>query len=592
MIPKEKIEEVRDRASIVEVVGDFVPLKKKGSSYMGLCPFHSEKTPSFSVSEEKKLFYCFGCHASGDAIAFLMKKEGVEFPDAVRSLASRFGVRIEEARRTGPDPREKFYRANAVAQDYFAGMLESAAGKGAREYLAKRGFPSGSRSVKEFGVGFAPGSWDGLVNRLRKEKVSEDAALRAGVLSRSSRTGRVFDKFRARLTFPITDSRGRVVAFGGRSLDGSDPKYLNSPESPVFKKGEVLYGMRQARRSIMDKGAVIVVEGYFDLLALHEHGFTNTVATMGTALTSAQVRSFKTMVERVYTLFDSDRAGHAASVRALELFLEEGMHGRAVAIPRGKDPDDFLRENGPEAMARAVEEAVPLMEFFLTGLRGSVDMTTPEGKARYLDKALSFIMKVGNVAERDHYAVQAAHSLGIPPESVYEAIKGSTIDRASGERGRRAPGRAARPSRPTGRPASRRAARLRELTVLKVVLAHPELYSEGVGEAVDLFSDEELRMAGKALAAAFKGGQGLKAGALLDEIEDESARATLAGLIMKDDDGFIESPEKMLADSLARILGRNTMKDSTRRMLESLEEAGFDDMAREMRKRVDRTDRA
>jgi len=578
LITKEQIEEVRDRASIVEVVSDFVPLKRKGHNYLGLCPFHSEKTPSFSVNDEKRIYYCFGCHESGDVISFVMKKDGLEFPDAVRTLAARFGVRIEEDKRSGPDPREVFYRVNEAAAEYFVGMLASNAGKGAREYLGSRGYGDCPELLKTFSIGYAPDSWDGLANFLKRKRIPEDAAAKAGVLSVSRKNeSRRYDRFRNRLIFPIKDIRGRTVAFGGRALAKDDePKYLNSPESPVFRKGEVLYGLSEAKRAISEHRSVIVVEGYFDLLALVKHGFANTVATMGTALTPAHIRTLKGYADVVYALFDSDSAGRRAAARAAELFVDLEVPCRAVTMPEGSDPDDLLATSGPETMKKALDRAEPLVEFYLRELRKATDVSTPEGKGAYLNDALSLVGKVRNIAERDHYAGFIASTLSMPVEHVYQSL------------GHPAGKSAQRRTRQTGAPEGRgkKGSRLKELTVLKIMLARPDLFNPEVEAAVGRFTDPALKEAGEIIARLVKAG-GFDAGAVLDEIKDEQLRALIAGMIMETEEGFIDRPERMLTDTIEGIMRSGMPKESTLSMIRRLEEAGLAEEAAEMKKRLE-----
>ncbi|MBE7415901.1 MAG: DNA primase, partial [Deltaproteobacteria bacterium] len=337
-IPKDKIEEIRERASIVQVVSEYVPLTKRGANHLGLCPFHSEKTPSFTVSEEKKIFYCFGCNATGNVITFLMKKEGLAFPDAVRSLAARYGITISESVRPGaPDKREAVYSALKAASEYFLAELRTSEGARAREYLKGRGLTG--ELAKSFMIGFAPDRWDGLTGHLKRKGVDTDAALSAGLIVKREKSTGHYDRFRGRVVFPITDTRGRIIGFGGRTMDDKvQPKYLNSPESPVFRKGETLFGLSQAREAIQKEGSVIVVEGYFDLVALVKHGFNNSVATMGTALTAEHVRLLKGYTASIYCLFDADEAGKKAAIRGLDLFLNEDVACRAVLLDKGKDP--------------------------------------------------------------------------------------------------------------------------------------------------------------------------------------------------------------------------------------------------------------
>lgn len=569
MIPKEKIEELRDRANIVSVVSEYVPLKKRGANHLGLCPFHSEKTPSFSVSEEKKIYYCFGCNETGSVITFVMKMEGIAFPDAVRSLAERYGIKIAEERGVEQGFKNSLYTVNRVASDYFMRELASPSGRVAREYLEKRGHED-APFLKGFNVGYAPDRWDGLTADLKKRGVSLDTAEKAGLVVKKSRGH--YDRFRGRLIFPITDIRGRVIGFGGRTLADAVPKYLNSPETPVFKKAEVLFGFYQARKAISEKGFALVVEGYFDLLALHRHGFTNSVATMGTAMTAGHLRVLKGYAKSVYALFDTDTAGRNAAVRSLNLFLAEGVPCRAVTLPEGKDPDDFLAARGPRAMEEAIKGADPLMEFYLKELAKRFDLTTPEGKGGYLDEAVTRLELVDNVAERGHYAVTVATVLGIPLNYVYEAL-GMTGGRHSVGSVKVKKPVAPRPS-------------LMELTVLKVILKHPDLFDDKVEAVLEKFADPGLNEAGKTIAGYIKGGRNRDLADLVPEIKDDRIKSWIAGGLFSSDDGFVENPEKMLSDCLKKVANKGKLKLSTEEMIRRLEDSGKTDTARKIRERA------
>lgn len=566
MISKDKIDEVKDRASIVEVVSSYLPLRKQGRNHIGLCPFHSEKTPSFSVSEEKKIFYCFGCHETGSVIDFMMKKEGVDFPEAVRSLAHRYGITIEESKPGVRDEREALYEALTVAAAFYRQELAAHTGVAARTYLQGRGYAG--EILEEFHVGFARNNWDGLTNHLKKMGIPFDAASKAGLLVKKENGG-WYDRFRGRIIFPIHDLRGRVVAFGGRALENAEPKYLNSPESPAFKKGAVLYGLYQAKQSVMKEGAAIVVEGYFDLIAMHKHGFKNSVATMGTALTVEHIRLLKTRASTVYALFDSDEAGKKAAIRSLELFLEEDLTCRAVVLPSAKDPDEFLAASGSKAMQEAIAAAEPLMEFFLRNLRAVTGVTAPEGKARYLDHALPYLLRVRNVAERGHYAATAAAAVGIPVDAVYEAMKMPAGQTARAER-----------------PLKAKAANLKEVTLLRVVLKHPELYNVRFDAAVEAFGETDLQEAGRVIGGFCREGRPLSGAALLDALPEGVDRARVGEVIFRDDDGFIESPAQMFEDSLKSILFGGKLKQRTVDLLKTLEEQGKKEFAAEILRRL------
>jgi DNA primase len=568
MISREKIEEVEERAGIVQVVSEYVPLTRKGQNHVGLCPFHSEKTPSFTVNEEKKLFHCFGCKASGNVITFLMRHEGMDFPEAVRTLARRYGVAIVEEKKGGGGPRELMSRVNLAAVDFFVNELNGPGGTKAREYLKKRGF--WGEIAARFRLGYAPGRWDGLTGYLRGKGFDLSVAEKAGLVVKKERG--YYDRFRGRIIFPITDMRGNVVAFGGRSIDGGEPKYLNSPESTLFKKGEILFGLYQAKKTITKQGYAVVVEGYFDLLALHRHGFTNAVATMGTALTAGHIRRLRGYAGSVYTIFDADEAGKNAALRGLQLFLDEDVPSRVVLLPLGSDPDEFLKKVGPDAMKKAMEGAVPLMDFYLKELASRFDMATARGKADYLDEVLLYLCKVKNVAERGHYVGKVASTLAIEVKAIYDVLN-SALKQGD----HRSVATRVIPAR---------GLRLAESTILRVILRHPELCTEGVLDVMGIFSDPLLKRVANMVAASSKAGC-LDPSTIMEAAEDEQARSWIAGVLLKEDDGFIESPEKMLEDCLRKVLNAGKPRESTRRLIKRLEESGLGDVAMEIRSKLE-----
>jgi len=583
MIPKEKIDEVRERTSIVRLIGEYVPLKKRGANYLGLCPFHSEKTPSFSVNEDKKIFHCFGCHETGSAITFLMKKDGLPFPEAVRELASRCGVTIVEQRGSAAvrGHKDSLYRVNSAARDYFVKTLFSASGAGARKYLGKRGFKD-KALIERFAIGYAPPGWSGLVSYLEKQGFSTALAEKAGLVSKGERG--YYDRFRERLIFPITDIRERVIGFGGRELGERGPKYLNSPETELFKKGETLFGLSQAGPGIKESGSAIVVEGYFDLLAMHANGFTNTVATLGTALTEGHVRILRGYAERVYTLFDADDAGVKAALRSMELFIGEDMRCRVVSLVGAKDPDEFLQTKGPEEMKKALNSNLPILEFYLKGLESGLDIRGAEGKALYFEGALKYISRLSNVAERDHYVSYVASLLQMPPTSVYEALRSGVKPRA---RARAEAGGAPRAKSI----ASLRGPTLVEFTVLKVLLIRPDLYCGEVGEALALFRDGGLKKAGDIICKALEGPGPMKIGEVAEALQAAEIDGFIKTGLLRDDDDFIGDAETMLKDSLKNILNRGRLKKATSEMLGRLEDSGQAELALEIKKRIEKKGR-
>jgi DNA primase len=343
-IPEDRIEEIRNRINIVDLVSEYITLKKAGRNYLGSCPFHKEKTPSFTVNAEKQIYHCFGCGEGGNAFSFLMKINNMTFPEAVRHLAGKLGVPLPSweftpEEKSRQDLRESLHRVNQLAADYYAKTLRSAAGSAGRGYLDKRMIKP--EIIETFRLGYAPEGWRNLRDHLQKEKIPLKHAEQAGLLV-SRKDGDYYDRFRGRLMFPIEDINGKVIAFGGRIIGEGEPKYLNSPESSAYVKGRNLYGLARAKNAIRRDDYLIIVEGYFDLLALWNNGIPNVAATLGTALTREHVDLIKRYTGAVAVTFDTDAGGKAALERSMSLFLEKGLRAKAVVLPDGKDPDEFV----------------------------------------------------------------------------------------------------------------------------------------------------------------------------------------------------------------------------------------------------------
>ncbi|MFA7405341.1 MAG: DNA primase [Pelobacteraceae bacterium] len=419
MIPEEKVREVAERVSIVEVVSDYVPLRRAGSNYLGLCPFHAEKTPSFNVNPAREIFHCFGCGAGGNAFSFVMKIEGVSFPEAVKLLARKSGIEIEERQLTPSEKKSQdehvlFLRINDLTASYYRSiLLNGQEGEPARQYLSNRSVePDISEAYR---LGFAPDRRDGLVKHLRNNGIELDSALKLGVVRKSDAGW--YDLFRNRLIFPIRDARGQVIAFAGRVLDASLPKYINSPESPLYHKSSVLFGLDMALPSIRTGNSVIIVEGYFDHLALYRAGFQNVVATCGTALTGTHAGLIKRHAEKVYTLFDSDNAGKKATIRSMELFLEQRIPAYVVSLPSGDDPDSFLTKNSVELFLEQLHKAQPIFSFFIKSLIQATPPSSVNNKVTVIKQLAQSFKKIGTSAERSLYKTEISRLLDI---SVHE----------------------------------------------------------------------------------------------------------------------------------------------------------------------------
>jgi DNA primase len=434
--PEEKVSEIRDRASILEVVSDYINLKKAGKHYKGLCPFHSEKTPSFMVNEEKQIFHCFGCGAGGDVFTFLMKVGNFSFPQAVEELAKRYGVRLPSrelspAKKKEMAKREILFQINQMASEYFHDLLyRQREGDEGRRYLSQRGLSE--KIIKEHRLGYSLERWDGLVQHLQEKKVSLELAWELGLIFPKKREG-WYDGFRGRILFPIFDLHQRVVGFGGRLIREGEPKYLNSPESSIYHKGEILYGLQVAKGYIPEKDCVIIAEGYFDLLTLHQFGLKHNVATLGTALTAQHVRILKRYTKNLITVFDADEAGIKASLRALPLFLEEEVVGKTVLLPEGEDPDEFLRKGNLEDFEERVIHAVPLIDFFFEWLMKTHDIKSIDGKVKVAEEGMALINKIPNMIRKNFYTKTLAERLDLPESLLMERLRSSPKDRIKAE---------------------------------------------------------------------------------------------------------------------------------------------------------------
>jgi len=414
-ISRSTVEEVLDRANIFEIVSQFVALKKTGRNYTGLCPFHADTKPSFTVSEEKNLFYCFGCQKGGNVIHFLMEMKNLTFVEALEELARRYGVKIEYDREKLGESykrRQATLDLNNEANEFFKRQLKAEAGERARNYIASRGISDDVS--RKFQLGYAPNSWEALLKHLRAKGFGEQLAESAGLLVRSS-SGKLHDRFRDRIIFPIIDAQGNAVAFSGRIIDKGEPKYLNSPESDVFKKGQMFFGLYQARSNMRE--LAIIVEGNFDCVVLHQHGLTETVATLGTALTNAHARLISKYTDRIALIFDGDSAGQRALERSAELFAAQPVQPLAVILPEGEDPDSFCRSRGPDALKALIDKSRPILEHMIhiqsERAQGSVEDRTAAANA-----ALELIALVKDRLRRDLLIQLASDELGVPEDSL------------------------------------------------------------------------------------------------------------------------------------------------------------------------------
>jgi DNA primase len=447
MIGENVIAEILSRTDIVELIGSYLPLKAAGRTHKALCPFHNEKTPSFVVNPERQIFHCFGCGEGGDAITFLMKQDRMSFLEAVRYLASRAGVplpvvRGEKGAGEG-DGRLALYEVHRQALQHFRENLQGAEGAAARAYLAGRGLTA--ELIERFQLGYALPRWDGLLRALKKRGHPDKLLEATGLcLQRQKGTG-LYDRFRHRLMIPIWDVSGKVVAFGGRALEANEVKYLNSPETVLYRKGAHLYALNVAARAIRERKVAIVVEGYFDAIMLHAHGFDHAVATLGTALTSEQARLLARYAETVVLLFDPDAPGIGAARRNLEHLVNVDLQWRVVLLPDGLDPDAFVRAHGAAAFGAALEGAKDLVEFYLDQRVSGLDLADPVQRARAVEALVEVVGVVDSPVRREGYLLSMAQRTGISDRALLEAV---ARRRSRGERRDAAPAPAPAPDLP------------------------------------------------------------------------------------------------------------------------------------------------
>jgi DNA primase len=417
---------IAERISILDLVSPHVQLKKAGKYYKGLCPFHPDKNPSFVVNPDRNTFHCFGCGEGGDIYSFFMKFHNLPFPQALEELARRAGVQLRErSRRKDPEKEEAYKRGLAlnesVCRFYHRTLLESPEAGVAREYLEKRGI--GGESIRAFSLGYATSGWDRLLRSVQKKQGAMEVAAALGLLIPRRDGNGSYDRFRNRLMFPIFNTMGQVLAFGGRSLGEQEPKYMNSPESFLYHKGSVLYGLHGAQQAIRERDAVIVVEGYFDLLSLHQNGIQNAVAVLGTALTTGQIDILKRHTQNLVLVFDGDPAGRKASFRNLPDLLERNIPARVVYLPEDEDPDSFLNKRGKEALERLIEEAPSLLELFLQEKTQDIGKGDPvEKKVAVLRQVLPMIRRIPDRLAQSLQIKSLAEKIGIQELSLREEL--------------------------------------------------------------------------------------------------------------------------------------------------------------------------
>ncbi len=434
------LEQIRAASDIVDVIGTYIPLKRAGANFVALCPFHKEKTPSFNVNPHRQIFHCFGCHKGGDVFKFVGEYESIDFPEAVRRLAERARIPLEYEKGTGDQQARHLKETllqihEQIAQRWQTALANDVAGQIARDYLVKRAVSA--EAVKLFRLGYAPDVWDDTVNWARSKGYEPALIEKAGLILRKEGTEHYYDRFRGRLMFPICDEQGRVIGFSGRVLSGDEKtaKYVNSPETPIFTKSKVFFGLDKSKRALLDTGFAVVCEGQLDLIACFMSGVQNIVAPQGTAFTAEHARILKRYVEEVVLCFDSDEAGQNAAVRVLDHLLASGLAVRVAVVPAPHDPDSFIKASGAEAFKSLIRRAEGFFDYYLNRLCTTNDLTTDKGRQAVLGAMAEAVHKTGNAVLIDKYAQKTGLRLGVTPESVRTEFRklGRTLKKGASE---------------------------------------------------------------------------------------------------------------------------------------------------------------
>jgi DNA primase len=572
-LPDSFVEEVRRTADIVRYISEHVALRKMGTSWKGLCPFHQEKTPSFNVRAEPPVFHCFGCGQGGDVFKFAMLHERVGFPEAIELVAKRFGLAVPENRYEGGadrKEREELLGLLEAAAQHFTRHLWTAAGEKAREYLLGRGFKQ--ETLERIRAGAAREGWTDLLDAL-KRRFPEQALRTVGLVIQKEGTDRSYDRFRNRAMFPIFAEGGKVVAFGARSLDGSEPKYLNSPEGPVYQKSRVLYGLHWAKDAIRKDGRAVLMEGYLDVARALEAGVEGAVATCGTALTPAHARLLRRFTDRAVVNFDQDAAGQRAARKGLDVLLEEGFKVQVVELPEGHDPDSFLKQFGADAYRRRLDEAPVYMEWLIRRAAVEHDTRTPAGKSEFLNALLPSLARVESAVERAAWMPAIVEAGGLEERAAQQELRRALTvgrDRMNLPEPQAAP--VAAPARARLLPAER------WLVSLAVTNA------EGIGDALQTLSDDILAGlgAGDVLACAKRltsSGAAMSAAALLEGLQDEDARRIVTEVAVEAAPESGVSPADCVRE--LRRMELESRQDALRKRIAVAPEGGHDALLRE-----------
>jgi len=546
LIPNDVIQQVIERSNIVEIIGGYTALKKAGSNFKALCPFHNEKTPSFVVNPDKQIFHCFGCGAGGNVVGFLMRQEHLEFPEAVRFLAGKAGIVIPDTSTETPHPsrqlREDILRVNGLAAAFFHEKLltsREADAQAAREYLKGRGI--NLETVKKFQLGFAPNEWDALLKYLKTMGLSEELMLKAGlVIAREAKTGH-YDRFRNRVVFPILDIQSRCVAFGARAMQESEgAKYINTPETEVYTKGRHAFGLQLTKAAVGKLDRIIVVEGYMDMIMPFVHGVENIAASLGTALTVEQIRLVRRYTSNVIMLFDTDAAGQSAIVRSLDLLIDEGMNVRVATLAQDEDPDSFIRRHGLQAFNDRINGAQSFLDFKFNWLSEQFDPSTVEGKSKISQELLETIARCKSEVAKYELTKLLAQKLNVP-----EGILLKQANKANGQQPSFKP-----PEKEVKASASILAAQEFLLALFLRDAAWVKAAGEKIGPAD--FSDSRIRQVVEVIWTLTGENHEWSVNEVLVRLQDEAAQALVTGLINMEEKK-LSDPARIFQDCVGKI---------------------------------------
>jgi DNA primase len=557
-IPEEIIDQIQTRSDIVEVISRYVPLKKAGRNYKAPCPFHREKTPSFIVSPDKQIYHCFGCGAGGNVFSFLMRQENIEFPEAVEMLAEKAGValkRLTPERREAASLAGELYRINELASQFFQGSLLQNAS--AREYLSSRGLSDAT--IKSFRIGYAPDSWNSLIDFFKKKGVAEGLLEKAGLVIANEKGGH-YDRFRKRIIFPIVDLKGRTLGFGGRVMDAGLPKYMNSPETAVYSKGRSLYGLNFSKDAIKKANYALVVEGYLDFLIPCQAGITNLVATLGTALTVDQIKMLKRFAKTAVMVYDPDEAGETASIRNLDLFISEDVNVYIAELPQGYDPDSYIKKFGAEDFIKVIKSSKNLFDYKIDKVSRRFNINTAHGKAAIAAEMLPTIARLNNAVLRFNMVKRLAEKLGVDEESIREELKKVKIDYSE----RQYLASAAAPARKSSMSAEK---------MLVALMLEGGIFVDKIRErlAPEEFRDTSVQELVKAIFELKGKGKEITAARMISHMGNSGSAAVLISEAVSLSEALGDK-DRALADCIAWLKQEN-VKDRLRRLQQAIKAA-------------------